>query len=158
MKIKDLLKRDEIFPLVANLDPDKVYSVDIHEPKEKRSLNANSYAWVLITKLANFMRLSKDEVYLMMLERYGQSQVISVLSEVNINGFIKYYRSMGRHYQNGRDYTVCKIIKGSSEYDTQEMSVFIDGIVSECQDLGIETMTPEELENLKSQWKNAPNQ
>ena len=29
------------------------------------------------------------------------------------------------------------------------MSVLIDGIVSECKDLGIETMTPEELARIK---------
>jgi hypothetical protein len=41
---------------------------------------------------------------------------------------------------------------GSSTFDTKEMSVFIDGIVSECQMLGIQTETPAELERMKSLW------
>ena len=39
-------------------------------------------------------------------------------------------------------------IKGSSEYNTAEMSRLIDGIVSECKELGIETLPPEELKRM----------
>ena len=46
-----------------------------------------------------------------------------------------------------------RLIKGSSQYDTKEMSLFIDGIVSECKEQGIETMTPSELDQLKQSWK-----
>ena len=52
---------------------------------------------------------------------------------------------------NGK-YTGYAMIKGSSEYDTAEMSSFIDGIVSECKELGIETMTPDQIEELKQKW------
>ena len=44
------------------------------------------------------------------------------------------------------------MIKGSSEYDTGEMSRFIDGVISECKELGIQTMTPDEIEELKQKW------
>ena len=44
------------------------------------------------------------------------------------------------------------VIKGSSEYNTKEMSDFIDGVVSDAQDLGIETLTPDELKRMKEQW------
>ena len=47
-----------------------------------------------------------------------------------------------------------KIFKGSSEFDSREMSIFIDGVVSEAQELGIDTRTPEEIANLKSLWGN----
>lgn len=153
MRIKDRLKASELMPLLLDLDRDKVYDVDIHEPREKRSLNANAYCWVLCTKLANKLRLSKDEVYQMMLERYGQSTIISVLSNINVNGFFKYYREFGKGHVQGKEFTHYKVLKGSSEYNTEEMSILIDGIVSECQDLGIETMTPAELERLKSLWQ-----
>lgn len=45
------------------------------------------------------------------------------------------------------------MIKGTSEYDTKEMSVFIDGVVSEAKELGIQTETPEEIERLKALWQ-----
>ena len=44
------------------------------------------------------------------------------------------------------------MIKGSSEYDTAEMSHFIDRIVEEAKELGIETATPDELERMKQEW------
>ena len=45
------------------------------------------------------------------------------------------------------------MIKGSSEYDTKEMSHFIDGIVAEAKELGIETLPPDELESMMKAWK-----
>ena len=44
------------------------------------------------------------------------------------------------------------MIKGSSEYDTKEMSSFIDGIISEAKGLGIETLPPEELERMMKDY------
>ena len=41
---------------------------------------------------------------------------------------------------------------GSSTYNTAEMARFIDGIVSEARWLGIETMTPAEIERMKTAW------
>ena len=42
--------------------------VDLSEHKEKRSLNANAYAWFLIGKIADALRIGKDEAYLNMLK------------------------------------------------------------------------------------------
>ena len=42
--------------------------------------------------------------------------------------------------------------KGSSLYDTLEMSRLIDGVVSDAQELGIDTMTPEEIREMKERW------
>ena len=152
MRIKDRLKVAELMPKLLELDKDKIYEVDIHEIRQKRSLNANAYAWVLISKMADRLRLSKDEVYITMLERYGQSQIISVLSNIDVEGYIKYYKEIGKGHVDGKEFTHYKVMKGSSEFDTTEMSILIDGIVSECQELGIETMTPDELERMKSLW------
>ena len=49
-------------------------------------------------------------------------------------------------------YVNIRFFWGSSEYDTANMSRLIDGIISECREQGIETMTPSELERLKQQW------
>lgn len=50
---------------------DKKLSIEIKEYKEKRSLNCNSYLWVLLQKMADKLNTSKDELYLEMLSRYG---------------------------------------------------------------------------------------
>lgn len=40
------------------------------------------------------------------------------------------------------------MLRGSSTYDTDEMSKLINGLVSECQEMGIETLPPQELERM----------
>lgn len=132
-------------------DDDLVFEIKPY--KEKRSKNANSYAWVLIGKIADALRSSKDEVYLEMLKRYGQGELVSVVSSINVRGLFKYYEVAGETTLNGKGFTHYRVFKGSSEYDTREMSVLIDGIVSEAKLLGIETMTPEQLSILKEGWK-----
>lgn len=126
---------------------------EIKPYKEKRSKNANAYAWTLIGKIADALRTDKDSVYLLMLKRYGQSELVSVLSTVNVKGIFKYYEVAGETTLNGKDFTHYRVFKGSSEYDTREMAVLIDGIISEAKNLGIETMTPEQLSILKERWK-----
>ena len=145
-------KVEDIINYLFKLDRDKEYQVEIKEYKQKRSLNANAYAWVLINKIANVMRLSKEEVYLNMLKHYGQSQIISIVSEVNITGYFKYYEVIGTSILNNKEFNHIKVYKGSSEYDTKEMSIFIDGIVQEAKQLDIETLTPNQLAELKSLW------
>lgn len=128
-------------------DDKKIF--EIKEYKQKRSKSQNAYAWELIGKLADAMRLSKEDMYLQMLKSYGQSEVVSMLSEVNPVGYFKYYEKIGTGITNDKEFTHYKIYKGSSNYDTQEMSVFIDGIVQECSNLSIPTLTEEQIKKMK---------
>ena len=140
----------QIIQWLFNQDREQLY--EVKEYKEKRSLNANAYAWKLITEIANVMRLDKEEVYLEMLKHYGQSELVSVLSKIDVAGYFKYYEEAGTSTLNGKEFTHYKVYKGSSEYDTKEMSILIDGIVSEAKELDIETLTPSEIDRLKSLW------
>lgn len=131
---------------------DKI-AVNIGKYRVKRSLNANAYAWAMINEIGNKLNASKDEIYLGMLKRYGQSAVISVLAHIPIDRYVKYYEEFGETTLNGKDFKHYKVFKGSSEFDTREMSIFIDGIVSEAQDLGIQTLTPAQIAEMKSLWR-----
>lgn len=138
-----------------NIQNDKLFEIKPY--KEKRSLNANNYAWKLITEIGNKMNLSKEQVYFSMLVDYGQSQMVSVLSSICVDGYFKYYLEAGKSRLNGKEFTHYKVYKGTSEYDTKEMSIFIDGVVEEAKQLGIETRTPAEIEQLKREWDNENN-
>lgn len=138
--------------LYDELNGEEKLSIKIDKYREKRSLNANSYAWALLTEIANVVRASKDEVYLEMLKRYGQSEIISVLSHIPIGEYVKYCEEAGESKLNGKLFKHYKVYKGSSEFDSREMSIFLDGIVSEADGLGIQTMTPDEVARLKSLW------
>lgn len=127
-------------------------SIKIDKYREKRSLNANAYAWKLLTEIANVCRSSKDEVYLEMLKRYGQSEIISVLAHIPIGEYVKYCEEAGESKLNGKLFKHYKVYKGSSEFDSREMSIFLDGVVSEAKEMGIQTMTPDEVARLKAIW------
>ena len=131
-------------------DKDKLF--EVKEKKQKRSLNSNAYAWVLITKIGDALNKSKEELYFQFLKEYGQVTSIMLSDEINIDGFVKYYELESKRKVNNRIFKIYRIYKGSSEFDTKEMSTFIDGIVYEAKNLGIDTLTPDELANLKNQW------
>ena len=141
-------------PLNELLNDEKVKTCKIAQKKKRRSLNANSYAWVLITEIANKLRSSKEEVYLQMLKRYGQGSVISIVDEAvpQFMRSVKYAEEFGKGTINGKEFTHIKVYMGSSEMDTKEMAILIDGIVSEATDLKIPTMTPGKIERIKEQW------
>lgn len=136
------------------LTKDENIDFEIKEFHQKRSLNANAYAWALIGKIADVLRTSKDEVYLTMLKRYGQSEIISVLSNVNIDKYFKYFEVFGHSNLNNKDFTHYKIFKGSSEFNSKEMAVLIDGIVSEANELNIPTLEEYKLNKIIKEWGN----
>ena len=127
-------------------------SIEVKQYREKRSLNANAYAWKLIGEIADMVRASKEDIYLEMLKRYGQSEIFSVLSHIPFGEYVKYYEEAGESMLNGKQFTHYKVYKGSSEFDTREMSILIDGIVTEAKYLGIQTETPNEIARLKAMW------
>lgn len=152
----DIYEKNTLLRELESVQGVEICDIEIKKHRSKRSLNANNYLWVLVNELGNVLNLDKEEVYLQMLRRYGQSELVSVLATINVKGFFKYYDEAGRTILNGKEFVHYKIYKGSSEYDTKEMSILIDGVVSECEALGISTMTRDELELLKSNW-NASN-
>lgn len=150
--IDDTGKIEKFLPLIFRLDKDTVYDVKIDKHREKRSLNANAYLWKLVTEIGNVLNKSKEEVYLQMLIDYGQSEMVSILSEIDVKGYFKYYKLAGTSLLNGKEFNHYKIYKGSSEYDTKEMSILLNGVVQEAKNLGIKTKDDIEVERLLEEW------
>ena len=151
-KISLLLDTKDL-EIVEQLKNENKLNIDLKKYRKRRSLNSNNYAWELITQIANIVGNSKEEVYLEMLKRYGQSQMISVLAEIDVSKILRYYEEAGQSILNGKTFKHYKVYTGSSEMDTKQMTILIDGIVSEAKELGIETMPPNELKALKESWK-----
>ena len=105
-----------------------------------------------MTEIGNVLKLDKEEVYLEMLKHYGQSQMVSVLADIDVSKYFKYYSEAGESILNGKHFKHYKVYLGSSEMDTKQMSILIDGIVQEAKQLDIETLTPAELSKLKEEW------
>lgn len=139
-------KPERIIQWLFQQDREKIF--EIKEKRNKRSKSQNAYAWELISKIADTLRKSKEDVYLQMLKDYGQSEIVSMLSIINPKGYFKYYEPIGTGIVNNKEFTHYKIFKGSSEFDTKEMTIFIDGIIQECKQLDIETLTPEQIASM----------
>lgn len=141
--------------LIKNINSFDKLRIKVVKYREKRSLDANAYAWVLMTKIAEVVNTSKEEIYEDMLQKYGAvyededgyitMTVKKSVDMTKINGHWKYIKDNGK-------FASYLMIKGSSEYDTAEMSHFIDRIVEEAKELGIETAPPNELERMKQEW------
>lgn len=131
--------------------------VEIKKHREKRSLDANAYMWALVGKIAEAMTppLPKDDVYREMLRSYGQSGMVSI-AEKYVEQFereFKYRDELGRSELNGKTFVHYRFYIGSSKYDSKEMSLLVDGVVSEAKALGIDTDTPEMIARIKEEWR-----
>lgn len=130
--------------------------LSLKEFKPKRSLNANAYMWALIGKIAEAMRISQDEVYHKVLCDYGTydtdggvTQILSIRADAKLTGWLYIHTKPIKTVDlEGKKFTHYALIKGSSDYNTKEMSFLLDGVIYEAKELGIEVMTPEELERL----------
>ena len=132
----------------------KELSVEIKQHRVKRSLDSNSYLWVLLSKMATTLNTSKDELYLQLLQRYGQFTHIVVKPEV-VSKVINEWKTvieLGEIVINGKVGVQLQCYFGSHTYNSKEMSVLINGVVSECKELDIETISKNELERMKSAW------
>lgn len=137
--------------------------VTIKPYRKKRSLDANAYMWILCTKIADEMSKeypkTKEQVYQDEV-RQGTTFKKALIENVDIPEYKKQWSAKGIGWfmemisesNQHQGYSWCRFYKGSSEYDTKEMSRLIDRIVIDAQELGIETKTPQELEGLKEQW------
>ena len=136
---------------------DTLVDVEIKKHHERRSLDANAYMWALVGKIAEAMTppLPKEEVYQEMLRRYGQSGMVSI-AEKYVEQFereFKYRDELGRSELNGKTFVHYRFYIGSSKYDSKEMALLVDGVVSEAKALGIDTDTPEMIARIKEEWR-----
>lgn len=136
------------------LEQAKDKQFELKEYKEKRSLNANNYYWELVTQLGNVLKMDKEDLHFQLLQKYGQSEMISVVADVDMKNYLKYYAEAGESNLNGKTFKHYKVYKGSSEMDSKEMSILINGLVEECHIQGIETKTPAEINSLLERWDN----
>ena len=145
---------ENILPEYEKIKDCEKLRIKVVKYRNKRSLDANAYLWVLLQKMAEVLHTDKWSLYLQMLRRYGQFTYIVVKPHA-VEGVKKQWREseeIGEIDVNGEKAVQMLCYYGSSTYDTKQMSTLIDGVVSECKELGIETISPAELKELKERW------
>lgn len=154
------IKVNELFPargfVIAKQN--RLYDCEIKEHREKRSLDANAYCWVLIDKLAKATRIPKTEIYRKAIKEIGgvsdtvcvqQKAADRLCSGWECNG-IGWFSERSESRLSGC--VNVTLYYGSSVYDTAQMSRLIDCIVEDCKAVGIETLTPDKLSAIKEGW------
>lgn len=149
-------------------DCDKL-SLEIKKYRAKRSLDANAYYWMLITKFAKVLETSNAEAHNRMLKLYGYPELVDEKSFLvvvpdteeahrKVMQAEEYHLKPTSDVREGNDgimYRTYVLLRGSRTYNTEEMSRLISGLISECKEIGIsdrEIATPDEKRILKERY------
>lgn len=150
---------------------DKNLRVTAKAFRQRRSLDANAYYWVLQGEIAKLQHTTALELHdrdvftyrIPYRDENGEVEVkglpeskdgsVDQINLVDRNYFIEI--GSGIAECNGKK---CKMrywmrIKGTRDFDTKEMAELIDDVVSSANELGIQTATPKEIELMKVNWK-----
>lgn len=132
-------------------DDKKLYKFE--EYKEKRSNKANKYFWELLGQLCLEMGLDTIEEYKKRVRQLGVFRYWEIEKD-NLKTFNKMWTEKGIAWfidivdiANENKIGI-NAYYGSSSYNTKQMSRLIDGVVQDCQAIGIETKTPNEIKSL----------
>lgn len=129
--------------------------------RNKRSLDANAYFHVLVNKIAEKTNESDAAVKKRLVQEYGtlardeEDNVVGIKLpiSVDVDKLIEYTRWFDRRTENGHVFNCYLVLKPTHEMNSKEMARVIDGTVSEAKELGIETLTPAELEAMMKHYK-----
>ena len=138
----------------------KPVTVEIKTKREGRSLDANAYCFLLCDKIAatKGLLVKKTDVYKQAIRDYGVTTILPV-ETAKLGAILRTWDSRG--LGNDHDilgpskfegYTNVRLYVGSSQYNSEEFSILLDGIIADAQELGIQTETPEELAKMKAMW------
>lgn len=138
-------------------DCDKL-AVEIKQFRQRRSLDANAYCWVLLDKLAEKLNKSKVEIYREYVRDIGGNNEVVCVKNNALDRLCRGWERNGIGWQTETfpskidGCTNVILYMGSSEYDTAQMSRLLDLVIADCREQGIETMTPNEIAKLKAMW------
>lgn len=142
---------------------DGFLNITVKKLSKKRSLNANSYFHLLVGKIADAQKppISRARAKNLLMARYGQEEfingeryIISALSTIPMTEREDIHvKPIGYGFVKEKEFTHYCVLKPTHEYNSAEMSILIDGTVEEAKELGIPTMTPNEIARMKELWK-----
>ena len=146
----------DVFDELSRVDCD----IEVRKHRNIRSKNANSYFHVLVNKIAAETGESDEEVKIRLITSYGAlartedgKLLMFVLpQDADATDYYKYAVLYDQREINGTVCNMWKVYKDSHKMDTKEMARVIDGAIAEAKELGIETDTPKQIEEMKKKW------
>jgi hypothetical protein len=151
-------ERNDFEMLVDDMrDKDKL-SIEIKPYRERRSLDANAYFWVLCDRLAEKLRKSKTEIYREYIKDIGGVSETVCIKNSAVERLCEGWQKNGVGWQTDTfeskidGCTNVILYYGSSTFSTAQMSTLLDLIIQDCHDQGIPTETPNQIAEMKSRW------
>lgn len=132
------------------IQSDKLKVCTIEFDKKKRSLTANGALWMLLHKMAVKLKTTKEELYLQMLERYGEFTYV-IVKEAAVDIMSKQFKlvkNLGKKTVGDQSGVQLKCYFGSSTYNRDQFSYLLDNVIQEAKEIGIEFITKDEQERL----------
>lgn len=154
----EMNERTDALQMVDALHGADVLSIKIGKKTKKRSLDANAYAWVMLTKLAEKLNKSKTEIYREFIPDIGGNSETVCVQDKAVQKLCEGWEHNGLGWLTEtfpsklEGCTNVNLYYGSSTYDTHQMSRLINLIVQDCREQGIETKSAEEIDSLLRQW------
>ena len=154
-KFRLTFELDQFLPNMIDAIRDCCLRLSVKIWKEKKTLSQNGYLWELLGLMSMKLNSSPKEIHDIMLQRYGFPDkdddggyiVITLRSDIDIRRLNDHWRYI-RTSEDG-NWNFYMKIKGTSDFDTSEMSYYLERVIEEAQDLGIQTETPNE----KAKWE-----
>lgn len=145
-------------------DIDKL-SIEAKKYRNQRSIDANAYFHLLVNKLARYFSISDTEMKTKMNLEYGTVALnldgtkvgIKVPKGTKIEKFYPYCKWFGECIEGDLCFDKYLIYKQTHTLDSKEMSQLINGVVQECKEVGIETLTDEELKSMMENYEKKEN-
>ena len=133
-------------------------SVTIEKPKKRRTITANNYLWVLCDEIAKQVGTDKESIYKAIIRRVGVFDYVLVKAQA-ADRFRENWNEKGlgwfteEVFYPDRDKRQFTVYYGTSTYDQEQMARVIDEAVDEARNIGVKTLTKQELKELKEKWK-----
>ena len=134
--------KEELITELLKLEVGKVYSMEIKEPKSKRTLNQNNYMWKLIHEIAKIQMQDEMEIYCSALEEANTKYEYLMGKEEVLDELRKNFRAVKvvrPIIQNNEKFIVFKCFIGSSKFDTKEMTRLLEIVIEWAEELDINT-------------------
>ena len=151
-------ERSDFEALVDEMrDKDKL-SIEVKPFRQRRSLDANAYCWVLIDKLAEKTGESKEAVYKQYITNIGGNSEIVCIKNEAVERLCSGWQRNGIGWQTETFESKIKgctnviLYYGSSCYDSAQMTRLLDLIIQDCRECGRPTETPNQIAEMKARW------
>ena len=148
----------ELASYIDSLHEGKEYTLTVKERKEKRSISANNYFWVMCDRLAEKLRMSKTDIYRSYVKEIGGNNDVVCCINKAVPALCDAWTARGLGWLAETEdskldgCTNVRLYYGSSTYNTETMGRLIDFLIDEAEQIGIVIPLSKERESVLNAW------